>query len=259
MKTQLKIYLTALSVIMGSSLNTFGHSQTNVVPASAKAAFGWQGASTTVGNMFSGNTIPDGTTLYFWNVSSQGYDIVSYTFGAWNNANYTVGPGQGFLIEAGSANKTFVFSGSDLAGTNTSILLESNKWYLISHQYPREGWLEKNPSPYSPGCYLNFPGRLSSDNNSAEDKYYRWSLTLQDWVGTQRSSDSPDPENLTGGYANTNQFGARWRPPGSTTGYQGNGVADNWIYLSEPIFYIHHGTNRTWNFYKNNDPYATCP
>lgn len=258
MKTILTSVLLLTTILQGLS-----HSQTNAVNSGAAyTAIAWQGNTNSIANIFSGNTIPNGCNLYVWNVSSQDWDIITYFFGSWDQPNYQLTPGQGFLVNAGTPT-TFVLSGADVPGTVYTVNLQSNKWYCLGHAYPREGYLEKNPYPWSPGCYLNFPGRTNSANGGFSEEYSRWDESLGDygdWQFTQRSDDSStnDRDNPTGGYSNSD-YGARWRPPGQTTGYQGNGVSDNWIYLSQPIMYKHFGAAKNWNMYKTNSANGSCP
>jgi hypothetical protein len=250
-----------LIFMLVASMKLHAHLQLIVTPGNGnKSAHAWQGNTNTVINAFASNTIiPDGLLLYIWNAQAQTYDIVSYDFGEWSHPNYQIKPAQGFIV-ASPDYVELTMTGPDLSGPSITLQLAKDKWTFVGHAYPREGWLEKSPRPYTASCYLNFPGRNKAGNGGVEDEYYRWDETSQLFVFTRRADDNSynDPDNPTGGYGNTNQFGARWRPPGETTGYQGNGFALNWLHLGEPIF-VKPRTNKTWVMYLANDPLATCP
>lgn len=65
-------------------------------------------AGNTVGVLLPGP--PNGTTLYKWNETTQQYEGNNYFFG-WSNPNMTLNPGEGALVQPGSAT-AFTFIGS---------------------------------------------------------------------------------------------------------------------------------------------------
>lgn len=217
----------------------------------------WQGANTTVASAFSGSGLPADSTVAVWNVTNQGWDVSNYIgSGVWDAPNLAINNTDGFLVYGGTT-ATVTVNGSNMSGSSVTRTLAPNKYYFLGFAYPRAGNLERPPSPYNAGENLNFPGRTKTNTNNVEEEYYRWDISTQGFIFTRRASDG-DPDNATGG-CSTGAYGARWRTPGATSGYQGNGYAQQWVNVGEPILFLHQTKvggvfiNRTWTM-----PLSNC-
>jgi len=60
--------------------------------------------------------VPEGTTLYKWNETTQQFDGNTFSGGAWSNPNMTLNPGEGVFVQPGSAT-AFTFIGEVPQGT----------------------------------------------------------------------------------------------------------------------------------------------
>jgi len=63
--------------------------------------------------------VPDGTTLYKWNETSQQFDIATFFLGAWDHPEYTLNPGEGAFISPNTA-FTLTFVGEVMQGSLTN-------------------------------------------------------------------------------------------------------------------------------------------
>jgi hypothetical protein len=239
-----KLNLLLVSSVV--SLSALGITLTIEHPGGADyVSAAWQGANTTVSAAF-GTNVPSGTQVLTWNVTNQNWNSSYFDDldGAWL-PNLTLNNTDGFLLRSPTAT-TFYLSGADLTVTNVNKSFGSNLWYFVGFAFPRAGWLEKPPYPYSPSANLNFPGSTNCPT-CVSDEYSRWDTSTQTFYWTRRLNES---HNTNGGYFTTN-YGARWYVPGSTNTIQGNGYANQWIEVGEPIFWKPF-TSRTWGMYDKN-------
>src|SRR5436190_13569150 len=98
-----------------------------------------------------GNTVggllpnpPGGTKLQRWNESTQQYDSTTYIAGfGWSNPNMTLNPGEGVLVQSGSAT-TFTFVGAVREGS-------------LANQFPSSGSIRSSIVPQT-GAIDAVPG-----------------------------------------------------------------------------------------------------
>jgi len=98
------------------------------------------GAPNLLSNVFSGESVPQGTKAYLWDVASQAFSTPS-TYTAlttrWS-INYDVFPGKGFVLQSPSL-WTATFVGQVLLGTNTILVPGNGKWSLLAAPLPLAG------------------------------------------------------------------------------------------------------------------------
>lgn len=276
----MKRIIQLLALILACQSTSYSYTLSLSIPGSGvMIAAAWQGANTTVGSAFqaTGLNANDEVFIYLWNPTSQSYESVEYVGATWTNPNLSLKNTAGFLLQYYGSRSQLVLSGQDTPGTEVLVSMEPNKWYLIGYAYPKSGRLEKPPYPYNPSPNLNFPGRWKSANGNLEDEAFQWEIGNQAWIRNRRASDDSclDRDNPTGGYGvcglfdnlcnilacnlqPQGAFGARWRPPGMTNGYSGNGASPS-IAIGEPVFFKHQGaTNRVWRMPKFAPPVCPC-
>jgi hypothetical protein len=87
-----------------------------------------------IGSLFT--AFPNGTQFYKWNGAT--YDIAQFLFGAWDNPQYTLNPGEGCFIQTkGSAPWTNTFVGEVLQGNLTNSI--PNGFSQRSSMVPQAG------------------------------------------------------------------------------------------------------------------------
>src|SRR6266404_3619153 len=92
-----------------------------------------------VSNLFA--TVPDGTTVYTFDATKQGFVTNGKDFGEWANPNATLTPGQGaFLLLPAGANVTVTAVGDVMQGTLSNPIVKG--FQIISSQVPQAGKIQ---------------------------------------------------------------------------------------------------------------------
>lgn len=116
------------------SVNAVGYVNLNIGNGFTMIANPLNTTNNTIGVLLAG--VPDFTTLYKWNEVSQGFDIATFFFGAWDHPEYTLNVGEGaFISPAGPFTLTFV--GEVLQGNLTNPV--PSNFSIRSSQVPQAG------------------------------------------------------------------------------------------------------------------------
>jgi len=119
-------------------------------------------------------TTPDFSQLYKWDGTQ--YAPASYAFGAWDNPNYTLNPGEGCFFYAPTA-FTNTFVGEVMQGALTNAIPVG--WSIRSSTVPQAGTAEE----------LSLTGALNDFDalykfNNASSAYEPWTYAFGSWDKT---------------------------------------------------------------------------
>jgi hypothetical protein len=134
-----------------------------------------------IGSLFT--SFPNGTQFYKWNGAS--YDIAQFLFGAWDNPQYTLNPGEGCFIQTkGTALWTNTFVGEVLQGNLTNSI--PNGFSMRSSMVPQAGDAD------SLGLSASLKnGDSVLEYNATKGSYDIWQILFGQWSDPNGGNTPP--------------------------------------------------------------------
>jgi hypothetical protein len=124
------------------SVNAVGYVNSQVGPGFTLIANPLNTTNNTLGVLLP--SPPDFTTVYKWNETSQGFDIATYFFGAWDHPEYTLNPGEGAVISTDTA-FTITWVGEVMQGQLATAIPQN--YSIRSSKVPQSGTLTQLAFP----------------------------------------------------------------------------------------------------------------
>lgn len=121
-------------ILFGKSIKA--GSYTLEVPPAMYFPLGWSFQAKTVANAFP--TATQGTSLYFYNTSSQTYTVIVWDDidNAWSDPNYVIQNGTGFYyLHNETFPKQITLSGTDITASSVTFNLTAGNWYFLAYAY----------------------------------------------------------------------------------------------------------------------------
>ena len=168
-----RAHISAGSVYVSTSANCVGYTDLTVPTGQSMRANQFKAGSYTLASMLPStaleNAVPNGTVVYKYDA---GYDGSEYIDGAWSFPNFTLGLGEGFVVQIPSA-QTWTFVGQVPEGVIETMI--PSGYSIRSSQVPISGRVSANLSlPVTSGDSVN---RMTSSGVFTSYSYHNgiWS------------------------------------------------------------------------------------